>query len=103
MALVAALKSVIENFPGGPVIKNPRARAGDTGSVLLPGTETPRAVGSWARAPQYGTWAPSPRPQQQGPPQREAWAPQLGRGPAHRNRGKPVCHTQDPVHPKMNE
>ena len=46
MALVAALKSVIENFPGSPVIKNQHARAGDTGSVLLPGTETPRAVGS---------------------------------------------------------
>ena len=46
MALVAALKSVIENFPGSPVIKNPHARAGDTGSVLLSGTETPRAVGS---------------------------------------------------------
>ena len=43
---MAALKYVIENFPGSPMIKNPHASAGDTGSVLLPGTETPHAVGS---------------------------------------------------------
>ena len=32
------------DLPGGPVVKNPLANAGDVCSVSGPGTETPRAV-----------------------------------------------------------
>ena len=31
------IKQCDEGFPGGPVIKNPPARAGDTGSIPGPG------------------------------------------------------------------
>ena len=33
------------DFPDGPVVKNPPANAGDTGSILGPGTKIPHAVG----------------------------------------------------------
>ena len=33
------------DFPGGPVVKNPPANAGDVGSIPGQGTKTPHAVG----------------------------------------------------------
>ena len=32
------------DFPGGPLVKNPPAHAGDMGSVLAPGTRIPHAT-----------------------------------------------------------
>ena len=32
-----AVKGVLEDFPGGTVVKNPPANAGDTGSIPGPG------------------------------------------------------------------
>ena len=43
---MAVLKYVIEDFPGSPVVRNPHASAGDTGSILLPETKIPHAQGS---------------------------------------------------------
>ena len=40
-----------EDFPRGPVVKNPPANAGDTGLVLGPGGFY-KTSGSWAQAPQ---------------------------------------------------
>ena len=34
-----------EDFPGGPVVKNPPADAGDTGSIPDPGTKIPHVTG----------------------------------------------------------
>ena len=34
------------DLPGGPVVKNPAAKAGDTGSIPGPGTKTPHALGN---------------------------------------------------------
>ena len=33
------------DLPGGPVVKNPPANAGDTGSIPGPGTKIPHALG----------------------------------------------------------
>ena len=33
------------DFPGGPVVKNPPADAGDTGSIPDPGTKIPHVTG----------------------------------------------------------
>ena len=33
------------DFPGGPVVKNPPANAGNMGSIPGPGTKIPRALG----------------------------------------------------------
>ena len=33
------------DFPGGPVVKNPPCNAGDTSSMLGPGTKIPHASG----------------------------------------------------------
>ena len=40
------------NVPGGPVVKNPPANAGDTGSIPGPG-KIPHSVGSQAHAHSY--------------------------------------------------
>ena len=34
-----------KDFPGGPVVKNPPSKAGDTGSIPDRGTKIPHAVG----------------------------------------------------------
>ena len=39
------LKSVVGDFPGGPVVKNPPCNAGDTGSIPGQGTKIPHAAG----------------------------------------------------------
>ena len=93
------------DFPGGAVVKNLPANAGDMGSSPGPGrSHMPRS--KWARAPQLlslcsrarepqllslcatTTEARTPRAralQQKKPPQREARAPQRRVAPARRN------------------
>ena len=45
------LKTLIEGFPGGPMVKNPPANAGDTGSI--PGLgRSPMLQGNQAHGPQ---------------------------------------------------
>ena len=72
------IKKVKENFPGGPLVKNPPANAGHIGLIPDPGRSphaseqlSPCATTAEARAPRAGA------PQQEKPPQREACAPQL--------------------------
>ena len=71
-------KKFFQDFPGGAVVKDPPANAGDTGSSPGPGrSHMPRrsqALASGARAPQ-----------QEKPPQWEACAPQRRVAPARRN------------------
>ena len=55
--LGCALNTLLEDFPGGPVVKNPPAHTGDTGSIPGLGTKIPHAAGqlslcSRARKPQ---------------------------------------------------
>ena len=104
---------MVPGFPGGAVVKNPPANAGDTGSSPGPGgSHMPRS--SWARAPQLLSLrsrahepqllslratttdeACPPRaraPQQEKPPQWEACAPQQSVAPARRQLEK--AHAQ---------
>ena len=72
-------------FPGGAVVENPPANAGDTGSSPGPGrSHMPRS--NWAREPQLlslRVW--SLAPQQERPRQWEARAPWWRVAPARRN------------------
>ena len=100
-----ALKKLFRDFPGGTVVKNPPANAGDTGSI--PGPGRPRMPQSnWACAPQLlslhsracepqllslratTTEARVPRahaPQQEKLPQWEILAPQWRVAPTRHN------------------
>ena len=98
-------RKVKEDFPGGPVVKNLPANAGDTGLSLGPG-RSHMLQSNKARAPQLlslrsrahepqllSLWATTtearvPRaraPQQEKPPQWEAHTLQQRVAPAHRN------------------
>ena len=99
------------DFPGGAVVKNLPASAGDTGSSPGPGrSHMPRS--NWAREPQLlslratTTEARTPRAralQQEKTPQWEARAPQLRVAPARRNWRKPPGINEDPTQPKINK
>ena len=39
-----SLKLSKQDFPGGPVVKNPPSNAGDVGSILGQGTKIPHAL-----------------------------------------------------------
>ena len=106
--IVFNLKIQFSGFPGGSVVKNPLAKAGNID--LTPGLGgSPLPQCNWAHKPQLlslcsRTWEPqllkplSPRdlaPQQEKPPQREARAPQLENTPA--------CRSEDPAQPKVNK
>ena len=115
------LKPKNRNFPGGAVVENPPANAGDTGSSPDPGrSHMPRS--NEVRAPQLlslcsrahepqllspcatTTEAHKPRacaPQQEKPPQREVRTPQRKVAPAHHNYRKPTC-IKDLTQPKIN-
>ena len=69
------------DFPGGAVVKNPPANAGDMGSIPGPGGShmPPFATTTEARAPRARA------PQQEKPPQWEARAPQQRVAPARLN------------------
>ena len=63
-------KSKTQGFPGGPVVKSPPASAGDMGSI--PGPTCSRATNQCTTATEVH--APGTRaPQQEKPPQREAY------------------------------
>ena len=70
-------KCLKSDFPGGPLVKNPPANSGDTGSILGPGrSHMPR--GSGAHVPQLlSPRCPPCAPQQEKPLQWEACASQL--------------------------
>ena len=103
----AAIKKCSWDFPGGAVVKNPPANAGDTGSSPGPGrSHMPRS--NEAREPQLlspratTTEAPAPRahaPQQEKPPQWEAHALKRRVALARRNQGKPTRSNEDPTQP----
>ena len=44
-ALNTTLKTVSEDFPGGPVVKTSPSNAGDVGSIPGQGTKIPHALG----------------------------------------------------------
>ena len=73
------------DFSGGPVVNNPPANAGDTGSIPGPG----RSHMSWvkeAHAPQLLRLCPRACAlQQEKPPQWEAQAPPAEKAPAQHN------------------
>ena len=113
-------KTVRRGFPGGTVVRNPPAKAGDTGSGPGPGgSHMPRS--SWARVPQLlslhsgarepqlsprGTTAEAHVPrahalQQERPPQWEAHALQRRVAPARRNWRRPAHRNEDPMQPKI--
>ena len=72
------------NFPDGPVVKNPLANAGDTGSI--PGPGRPHMLWSnRARVLLLSLCSRACAPQEEKPLQWEAGAPQRRLAPAHRN------------------
>ena len=99
------LKNVTWDFPGGAVVKNPPANAGDI--VLIPGPGSPTCHGTTKPVHQttepahhnywspcalepvcHNYWARVPRahvPQQEKPPQWKARAPQQRVAPTRRN------------------
>ena len=91
-------------FPGGTVVKNPPANAGDTGLSPGPGrSHMPRS--NWACTPQLlspcatTTEAHVPgahAPQQEKPPQWDTHTPQGSVAPAHHNKRKAHKRQQRP-------
>ena len=116
------LKNHTEGFPGGAVVRNPPANAGDMGSSPGPG----RSHMPWsnsARAPQRlslrsraheaqllspratTTEACAPRvraPQQERPLRQDARALQRRVAPARCNERKAARNNEDPMQPKIN-
>ena len=85
------------DFPGGPVVKNPPANAGDTGlSPHLGRRHMPQ--GKQARAPQLlkPMVSRAHAPQQENPQQREPHAPQLERSPCSLPPGQSLSRNGDP-------
>ena len=79
------LRPTCRDFPGGAVVKNPPANAGDTGSSSGPGRfHMPQS--NWAHVPQLlssrATTTEARTPQQEKPPQWETHAPQWRVAPA---------------------
>ena len=76
-------KKSSQDFPGGPVVKNPRTNAGDTDST--PG---------WGKIPHaVGQLSPCT-------PTTETHSPQRRVALAHCNQRKPAHGNEDPVQPK---
>ena len=82
------------SFPGGSVVKNLPANAGDTGSIPSPGrSHMPQS--NWAHVPQLLSLCSRAHAlQQEKPPQWEAHRPQLEES---------LCSKEDPAQPKINE
>ena len=76
-------------LPGGPVVKNPPANAGDTGSI--PVQEDPHATEQLNPCSTI-TQPAHLKPPQEKPPQWEVLA--------HRNSRKPARRNKDPAQPK---
>ena len=87
------------DFPGGAVVKNPPANAGDTGLSPGPGrSHVPR--GNWARAPQLlSLRSRACDPQLLKPVCLE---PVLCNKRSHHNE-KPAHSNEDPTQPKINK
>ena len=125
------LKNANWDFPGGPVVKNPPANAGDTGLIPAPGRfHMPGwgwGVGGWRgqlipshnyracflQPVGHNYWAHAMhflKPscsrahalQQEKPLQWEVQAPQWRLAPTHHNKGEPRYSHEDPVQPKIN-
>ena len=93
------IKSYGGGFPGGPVVKNPPANAGDTGSSPGPGrSHVPQS--NSACAPQLlSLRSRAHEPQLLKPACLE---PVLHNKRSHRNE-KPTHHNEDPMQPKINK
>ena len=86
-------------FPGGPVVKNPPANAGDMGSI--PGSGRSHVMqGNWARVPQVlSLCSGAHKSQLLKPTHPRAHAPQQEKS-AHHDERKPTCSSEDPAQPK---
>ena len=97
-----AFKKHLQGFPGGAVVENPPANAGDAGSS--PGLGRSHMLRSnWAREPQLlslRVW--SLCSQQERPRQWEAHAPRWRVTPACRNWRKPLHRSEDPTQSKKS-
>ena len=86
---------VLEDFPGGGVVRSPPASAGAVGSVPGPGRFhllcAPHLLTQGSRAL---------KPQLVSPPARE---PVLGKNRSHRDRGELAQSHEDPAQPKINK
>ena len=88
-----------EGFPGGAVVENLPADAGDTGSSPGPGgSHMPRS--SWARAPQLPSLRSGAREPQLLKP--VCLQPVLCNKRGHRDE-KPAHHNEDPMQTKINK
>ena len=86
------LKAIMRGFPGGPVVKNPPADAGDTG--LISALEDSTCCG--AAKPVLKA------PQEEKPLQQEAQAPQQS-SPHWPQLGKSPSSHEDPAQPNMKK
>ena len=111
-----------EGFPGGSVVENPPASAGDTSSNFWSGKipRVTRQQSPWAATTEpvpwcpgaatteptcHNCWGPHPRArilQQEKPPQWEAQAPQLEGNPLLATARESLCSNEDPAQPKLN-
>ena len=87
-------KTGTQDFPGDPVVENPPANSGDTGSILHPG----RSHKPWGNSPCTATTEPM------------CLEPVLcnkrshrDAKPSHCNWRKPMGSNKDPVQPKTNK
>ena len=82
------LRIRLPGFPGGAVVKNPPANAGDTGSSPgLGSSHMPRS--NWAREPQLLSLRVTTR-------EEETHMPQLERSPSFATKD-PACLSEDPT------
>ena len=95
-----SLKKWRQDFPGGPVVKNPPDNARNMGLIPGPG-RSHMLQGNKAHVPQpLKLMSPRARaPQQEKPLQWEAQAQQLESIPAHCKQGKLECTKEDPTQP----
>ena len=106
-----ALKKKKRGFPGGAVVENLPANAGDTGSSPgLGGSRVPRS--SWAREPQLlslRVWSLCPATGgaavERGPRTAMRSGPRtaMKSGPRLPQLGKALSRTEDPTQPKINK
>ena len=97
------IKTWYKGFPGGAVVENLPANAGDTGSSLV--WEDPTCRGA-TRPVSHNYWACASgacAPQQERPRQWEARAPRWRVAPTCCNRRRPSHRNEDPTQPKINK
>ena len=91
-----------QDFPGGPVDKNPSANAGDMGSIPDLGNFTSRGATTEACSPRACAPVLHKRSHSSEKPARHSWRiPCPETSEAHTPQlGKPVCCNEDPAQPK---